>query len=449
MKNPQFNSKYGKLVLSLAIAQACISLPASAMELIPTIEDAIIHNPEYRQQLKAHQAIQAELDGAEGSWLPTIDLAAGIGLEETDKNLISSGKSHTSLTRKETSISLKENLFEGFKTENEIERYQAKMDAAAYSAEASANQIAMDMAEAYINLLKEQELLRLETDNKKTHERILDQITQRSEAGIGNQVEVDQAKARLALANSNQMAARNNYNDALSRFQRVLGRMPDNDLVKPSIEFDFPKTLSEATDIAMMNHPTLRSANADIAEAQAQHRTAKNPYYPKLDLEIEKRWDEDINGIEGTNENFQAMLRLRYNLYNGGKDSANRDRTASEVQQAAEIRNKARRQTIENLRYAWDAKKYVGEQLVYIKKHIKLTYETLAGYRKQFSLGRRSLLDLLNTEDEYNKALRTLVTSESEYMIAEYRIQNGMGTLLDSLQINVKYADVTEDYSDY
>jgi len=445
MNKPVFNTKLLTLVASITIMQAGLMTSATAMELVPTIEDAIIHNPEYRQQLKIHQGAKAELDGAEGSWLPTIDLGAGIGLEETDKE----ANEPTSLTRKEASIRLTENLFEGFRTENEIDRQQAKMDAAAYSAEAAANQIAMDMSEAYINLLKEQELLRLETDNKKTHERILDQITQRSDAGIGNQVEVDQAKARLALASSNQMAAHNNYNDALSRFQRVLGRMPDNDLIKPVLEFKFPATISEATDIAMLNHPTLRSANADIAEAQAQHRSAKSPYYPRLDLEIEKRWDEDINGVEGTNENLQAMLRLKYNLYNGGKDSANRDRTAAEVQQAAEIRNNSRRQTIENLRYAWDAKRYVGEQLVYVKDHIKLTYETLEGYRKQFSLGRRSLLDLLNTEDEYNSALRTLVTSESEHMIAEYRILNGMGVLLDTLQVDVKYATVEDDYSNY
>mgnify|MGYP000085243582 FL=1 len=444
MRHSHVNSKLVKTLVSLAILQASFTNPSYAMELVPTIEDAIIHNPEFREQLKVYQGTQAELDGAEGSWLPTVDIAAGIGLEETDN--VSNGSS-TSLTRKESSIRITENLFEGFKTENEIDRQQAKMDAAAYSAEAKANQIALDMTEAYVNLLKEQELLRLEGDNKKTHERILDQITQRTDAGIGNQVEVDQAKARLALANSNEMAARNNYNDALSRFQRVLGRMPDNDLIKPSVEFQLPATLTEATDIALLNHPTLRSAYADIAAAQAQHRSAKSTYYPRFDIEIEKRWDEDINGIEGKDENLQAMLRMRYNLYNGGKDSANRNRTAAAVQQSAEIRNNARRQTIENLRYAWSAKKYVGEQLVYIKEHIKLTYETLEGYRKQFSIGRRSLLDLLNTEDEYNSALRTLVTSESEYLIAQYRILNGMGTLLDTLQVNVKYAAVESDYS--
>ena len=144
------NSKLVKTLVSLAIIQASFTTPSYAMELVPTIEDAIIHNPEFREQLKVHQGAQAELEGAEGSWLPTVDIAAGIGLEETDKK--STGTS-TSLTRKETSIRVTENLFEGFKTENEIDRQQAKMDAAAYSAEAKANQIALDMTEAYVNLL--------------------------------------------------------------------------------------------------------------------------------------------------------------------------------------------------------------------------------------------------------------------------------------------------------
>lgn len=436
-------TKFAQLIGSLIVAQLTLTTPSYAMELVPTLEDAIVHNPQYREQVKAHQGIAADLNGAEGSWYPTIDLSAGIGLEETNRP----GQNATSLTRKEASISLTENVFEGFRTESEIERQQARMDAAAFISEATANQIALSMSEAYINLVKEQELLRLEEENQKTHERIHDQITQRSEAGIGNQVEVDQAQARLALANSNFMAARNNYEDALGLFQRILGRLPDNDLVKFESEFKFPAALDEATNIALLNHPTLRSSNADIAEALAQHKTAKSPFYPRVDIEIQKTIDENINGSRGINENFQAMLRMDYNLYNGGKDIAERKRTATAVQQAAEIRNNARRQTIENLRYAWNAKQFVGEQLVYIKQHIKLTYETLEGYRKQFSLGRRSLLDLLNTEDEYNSALRSLVTSESEHLIAEFRILNGMGTLMDELKLNVTYAKVETDYS--
>ncbi len=442
------NLRYSKLFLALSgafLLNATLVSSSQAMELVPTVEDAIMNNPEFREQIKIHQGVDAELKGAKGSWYPVIDLGAGIGTEDIQRD---KSNLNTSMTRRETSIRLTENLFEGFGTENEIARQQARLDAAGYSSQSKANQIALDMISAYISLLKEQELSRLSIENKATHERILDQITQRADAGIGNQVEVDQAKARLALANSNLAASKNNYSDALSKFHRILGRMPDSDLIKPTLNFKFPETLEAATDIALQQHPTLRSANASIAEARAQHDAASRFYYPRIDLEIEKTFDDNIGGIEGKNENFQAMLRMRYNLYNGGKDTANRDRTASGIHQSAEIRNNTRRQTIENLRYAWDAKQLVAEQLVYVKEHIKLTYETLEGYRKQFTLGRRSLLDLLNTEDEYISALRTLAQSESDYSIAEYRILNGMGNLIEVLGVDVKYVTVDNDYLD-
>ncbi len=414
-----------------------------AMDLSTTVEDAILHNPEFREQLKIHQAVQADLKGAEGSWYPKIDLNAGIGLEEIDRE----GTPKTSLTRTEASLRLTENIFEGYATVNEISRQSARLDAAGYNAQATANKIAIDMVSAYIELVKQQDSMRLARESKATHERILDQIQQRTEAGIGNQVEVDQAKARLALANSNLISTRNNYIDARSRFQRVLGRMPETQLIKPTMQFYFPESLEEAINIALTEHPTLRSANADIAEARAQHATAAQAYYPRIDLELQKTLDNNINGLEGKNNNLQAMLRLRYNLYNGGKDVAQRDSTASEIQQATEIRNNSRRQTIENLSYAWAANEYLEEQMIYIDQHIQLTYDTLQGYRKQFNLGRRSLLDLLNTENEYISALLTKIETEAELNTAQYRALNAMGVLIPALNININYTVVKKDYS--
>lgn len=426
-----------------------LSSPAQAIELTPTVEDAILHNPELRQKIKAYRAIQAELDGAQGGWYPRIDLSAGIGHEEVysenkNANTVTDTTGDKALTRTESAIRLTQNLFEGFATQNEIKRQRARLEAAAYDVYAKANQIALDMTEAYINLIKERELVKLSEENVLTHQKIFDQITQRREAGIGNQVEVDQAQARLFLAQSNLTAARNNYSDMLARFQRVLGRQPDSALVAPEATIALPQTKDDAINTALLKHPTIQSANANIGEAQAQYDASASNYYPSINLEIEKTYDHNLAGIEGRNEDFQAMLRLRYNLYNGGKDKAERARTASAMHEAVEIRNNSRRQAIENLQYAWGAKQYIGEQLNYIQSHIKLTYDTLVGYRKQFTLGRRTLLDLLNTEDEYISAQRTLVTSQADYRLAQYRILNGMGTLLEQMNIHLDMVNLPD-----
>ncbi|MBO1926456.1 TolC family outer membrane protein [Thiomicrorhabdus sp. 6S2-11] len=431
------NKRLPKLIIALssAIAINGFSTSAQAIELIPTVEDAIMHSPEFRQQVKEKQGVQADLRGAEGGWLPSVDLAAGIGKETVNTD---AGEVWDE-TRREASIRVTQNLFEGFGTQNEIKRQEARLQSSKHTTEAAANKVALDMVSAYMNLLKEQQLLNLAEENRLTHERILDQIIQRSQAGVGNQVEVDQAKARLALANANVTASKNNYQDVLTRFHRVLGRFPDSDLVKPNMDISIPGTLEEAVNTALMQHPTLRSANADIAEARAQYKAANKLMYPRVDIEVSQTYDDNVNLTPGKYEDFQAMLRLRYNLFNGGKDQAIVDRAAADIYQSAEVRNNTRREAIENLRYAWEATNFLGEQLIFQQQQIDSTLETLKGYRQQFSLGRRSLLDLLNTEDEYVRAKIAFITSESDYMIAKYRVLNGMGTLVNSLGITVDY----------
>jgi adhesin transport system outer membrane protein len=423
-----------------------VTSTASASSLPKLIEDAVIHNPEFRQEIKAYRAIESEVREAQSGYYPTVDLNAGIGYEEVDRSDV--GGVDTSggdgLTRKESSINLTQNLFRGFGTQDNVARLKRKLEAQAYQALAMANDIAMKMIQAYIDLLKEQELLTLAQNNLDTHLRILDQIKKRTEAGIGNQVELNQAKARVALAQSSLSAARNNYDDIKAQFRRVLGRNPNDLLTKPTFTTKLPANIQKATKIALNEHPQLKSANADIAEAKMQYKASRSNFYPRFDIEISRSMDENINGIRGREENLQAMLRMRYNLYSGGRDSATRKRTASQYHQAAEIRNNTHRQVIEDLRYAWNANTHISDQLKHVDQHIKMTYETLIGYRKQFSLGRRSLLDLLNTENEYMGALETLITNEADRLKAQYNIVSSMGLLLNQLNINFDFLDVPE-----
>jgi adhesin transport system outer membrane protein len=417
-----------------------------AITINEAIEDAIIHNPEFRQEVKTFRTRQAEVETAEGRYYPTIDLNAGIGYEEVNRPGINN--EGDGLTRRETSIKLTQNLFEGFGTENEVYRQKYRLDSASFTAHAAANTVALKMATAYVNLIREKEILLLAEDNLDTHNSILQQIHKRYKAGISNQVEVDQAKARLALAQSSLGSTQNSYFDAFAKFQRVLGRKPDNALVKPKFTFNLPKTLEQATRTALINHPTLRSANADVADARAQYDSSNQNYYPTIDLEIEKTFDDNLSGVEGRNEYLQAMIRLKYNLYNGGRDSDNKERTVAEYHRSSEIRNNSRRQVIENLRFAWNARDFISEQIEFQNQHIKLTYETLTGYRKQFSLGRRSLLDLLNTESEHISATRTLINSKADLLIAKYRILSSTGNLIDELGIRYTFIAAEGDYQD-
>ncbi|WP_067222445.1 TolC family outer membrane protein [Marinomonas gallaica] len=433
------------LPYSAILASIGMSSFGFSMTLESAVRDAVVNNPEFRTEVKRYHAYQADIRSAKSGYLPSIDLNAGIGYEEVDNQTINN--EGDGLIRKEASLSLTQNLFNGFGDVNEVKRQEYRANAQAFAAVASANDVALEMIESYVDLLKEQEFRQLALENMRTHQQIFEQIVQRNDAGIGDQVEVDQASARLALAESNYSAAQNNYFDAQARFRRVLGRDPDNLLVKPVFLKSLPDNLEDATEFALNEHPTLRTANNDVLETEYQYKAASRFHYPRVDLVVEQTFDHDISGIEGKDHNFQAMLRLSYNLYNGGGDSADKDRTQHEYQEANEVRDNTRRQVIENLRYAWNAKTYVEQQLDYIEQHIKLTYDTLTGYRNQFTLGRRTLLDLLNTENEYYSATQNLISSEYELMKAQYRVMAGMGTLLPSFDLNYDFIDADEQFA--
>jgi len=423
-----------------------VSSNSFAFTINDAIEDAIIHNPEFRKEVKSFRSAQAEVSAAKAGYYPSIDLNAGIGYEEINRPSLNN--EGDGLTRQEGSIKLTQNLFEGFATQDEVYRKKYELDSISFSAHAAANEVALNMAIAYVNLMREKEIKELAEDNLSTHLSILQQINKRYKAGISNQVEVDQASARLALANSSLGSAENSYYDAFAKFQRVLGRKPDNALLKPSFTFNLPATLKQATQSALINHPTLKSANADVAGARAQHDASKSNYYPTLSFEVEKTFDNDLSGAQGRDEYLQAMLRLRYNLYNGGRDADNVDRTVAEYHKASEIRNNSRRQVIENLRFAWNAREYIGKQIEFQNQHIKLTHQTLVGYRKQFNLGRRSLLDLLNTENEHITATKTIINSYADLLNAKYRILSATGNFIDELGINYSFIAAEGDYQD-
>lgn len=431
------NVTYFAFVLALTFSSS-----SHATTLKETIEDAIIHNPEFRAEVKQYRSIQAEVRGAQAGFFPTIDISAGIGYEEVNNQSINN--TGDGLTRQEASIRLTQNIFAGFGTVNEVGRQEFRLDAQGFQAESKANDIALSMTKAYIDLMKEQSLLQLSQESLYTHIKILDQITKRNDAGIGNQIEVDQAQARLALAESNFASSKNNLLDAAAKFRRILGRDPSSDLVKPVFDFKLPESIDTATSIAITDHPTLKASNGDIAEARMQHQASSQNFYPRIDLEIEKTFDNNLSGVIGHNESLQAMLRLNWNLYRGGRDISERNRTASALHEATEIRNNTRRQIIENIHFAWNAKTFTTKQIPFINIHIKMTHDTLTGYRQQFNLGRRSLLDLLNTENEYTSALRTLINSEHELLKSKYRILAGTGHLLNELNIDYSFIDAED-----
>lgn len=417
---------------------------ASAATLQEAVDATVKTNPDVLAAVHERQAVSKEVDQARAGYFPTLDLQVGTGWEMTDNpSTRASGKGEVHLNRDEARLDARQMLFDGMETKNEVERQEARTNSRAFSVFSSAENTGLDAVDAYLNVLRRQNLVELAQTNLEAHQRTHDQIMLRSERGVGRGADMDQSLGRLALAEANLMSEQSNLRDAETSYIRVVGMEPES-LSQPDSPISLiPQTRDEAIATAVDNHPTLRLASFDVDSAKAQHATAKAPFYPDLHLEVGTRADHDIDGQEGKDKDLYAMLRLRYNLVNGGRDTARREETAFLINQAAEIRNNTHRQVEESVRLSWNAWETVKRQMSFRRQHVESSEKSRDAYQQQFSLGQRTLLDLLDSENEVFRARTALVNTQYDEMFAMYRIMNSMGMLLQGLNVELPQAATT------
>ncbi|WP_415903111.1 TolC family outer membrane protein [Neptuniibacter sp. QD29_5] len=428
-----------------------VSTVAYSTSLESVVAEGLSNSPEVQRAINARNAVYQEVRQAKAGYLPSVDLEAGIGYEWTNNTTTRANGDDVELTRGEGRLSLRQMIFDGFATSSEVKRQKARSISADKRVIESAETYALDAARAYIELNRRTVLLQQAKENLFNHVKIYDQIKRRSESGMGALASIQQAEGRLALAEVNTLAAENNLLDAKANYQRVTGLMAPEELVYPEmVNVTIPESLDEATEAALSNHPTLQVAEADTEAAVAQYNAAKRNYYPRVDFEVDRTWNNNLDGVEGVNEDLTAMFRLRYNLYNGGADQARVRQTQHQIEEAKSIQGQSHREVLQSIELSWNAYSILSRQLPFLEQHVASSQETRNSYQKQFNIGQRSLLDLLDTENEVFSSKNDLTNALHDQLAAQYRVVNGMGTLLDTLNLSLpepNLGDVEADQS--
>lgn len=418
-------------LLPLALA---ISLSANGQTLNEAMQSALEVHPEIQAGVNARLAVEEQMKAAKGGYLPQVDLLAGYGREGTDNPSTRNtyGHSYKTLNRGESSLRLQQMLFDGFATSSEVGRQRATVNARAYELLGTSERTALTVAQVYLEVLKRQDMVRLATDNLRSHERIYDQISLRSERGVGRMADLDQAEARLAQARNNLITEQTNLADAQVNYYSVVGSDPSELSIPQGLPGRLPENLQAAREEMLANNPFLSSAESDVQASEQQYQAAKSTFYPRFDAELSQGVDSNIDGVPGHSNEWQAMLRMRYNLFAGGSNKADLQSKSYQVNQAMDIRNNALRVLLEDLGLAWNALENSRQQLPIAQQYVDYSSRVRDSYQKQFGLGERTLLDLLDSENELFTAARRLEEVRFTELFTQYRIKATMGSLLQS-----------------
>lgn len=418
---------------------------AQAQNLSSAMQQALDVHPQIQAGVNSRFSADYQLRAAKGAYLPRMDVLGGYGREGSDNNSTRTGNDHwEAMSRGESSLRLKQMVFDGFATSNEVDRQQATVNSQAYSLLGASERMALEVAQVFMEVLSRRDMVQLAEENLRNHQRIYGQIQLRTARGVGRQVDLDQAEARLAQARNNLITEQTNFADARTRYLSTVGQLPDQ-LERPvGSTAMLPASLIEARTRMLENSPVLRSAESDIVAAEKQYEAAKSSFYPQFDAELSRSADNDLGGQSGHNNQWQAMLRMRFNLFAGGSNKAEVTSRAYQSDQALDARNNVLRVLSEELELAWNAMSNANAQVPVAQQYVDRSTRVRDAYQKQFGIGERTLLDLLDSENELFSAARRLTEVKTLQLFTQYRIKAVMGELLKSQGVVAPLASVVQ-----
>lgn len=429
----------GVACLSFLVALAClpagaqVQAPASALTEKPfTLKEAaqaaVLSNPEVLARWHTIKVAEGERDAAKGGLLPRVDLSAAVGPER--RNDIGQN------SRSSTSLTLNQLLYDGFATRNEVLRLDHAARVRVFEFFETSEAVALEAVRAYFDVIRYRELVRLAEDNFVEHRAVYSQTERRVNAKVARAVDLEQVSGRLALAEANLLTETANLHDTTARFQRLMGRLPSREMpVPPHLTRDIPADAVTAIKQAQSRNGALLAAIENVRASQAALATRSGSYIPRLDARLRREQGKNYTGTLGSSNATAAELVLSWNLFSGFADRARERQFAEQVNVAKDLRDKTCRDIRQTLIIAYNDINKLKEQLEYLVIHETAVGKALVAYRLQFDIGQRTLLDLLDTENELFQARRAVVNATHDLNIAYARTQAGLGTLLRALEL--------------
>jgi len=174
----------------------------------------------------------------------------------------------------------------------------------------------------------------------------------------------------------------------------------------------------------------------NIKSSQYFKKQNQKNYYPKIDLMAQQNLDKNTYGLEDERNRFRAGVVLTYNIYRGGADSENVQKSVSKIYRDIQVKNQMKRELLEELELSWTAYKMRTQSLDELHKYKSFSEETLTLYEEEYDIGRRNLLDLLSTQNDFINAKAQIIKANYEALLAKYRILNTMGILVNAVMGN-------------
>jgi adhesin transport system outer membrane protein len=423
---------------------------AEVFSISDALRQAMQTNPGVGEASANRRATESELRQTQSTLLPQVRLEANYGPEKFDQNYngtppvvgLTPGVTGAGPWRNgsQESMVVRQLLFDGFASIHDVWRQTARVNAAASRVKERTELIALDAAEAYVDVVRYMRLVGLSEQNVANHEKIFGNVNSRFSGGRAGEGDLEQSRERVENAKAALAEFRRSLDDARAKYRKVVGLEPIN-VRFPGPLRGMPGSRDESLAVALRFNSTIAAAQSDVDAAKHAFRVTDGAFVPKFYLEARAtHYDNTFPYVAATglpsvtHEDYSGKVVMSWDIFRGGQDVWNRSEKAERFTEATMRHARLQRDAYESIDKAWNGRTDTLTRIAALTRQLEADRKTIAAFQKEYELGQRSLIDLLNAQNQYFNAAVSLTSARGVLVFADYQLLAAMGTLMEYLK---------------
>lgn len=429
-ENPLFSRKFRRMLSAVLVAAglaAFLPVNAAAETLEEALTAAYRNNPALLAARAKLRAVDEGVNQALSGWRPTLSMSGSVGVEAERSNSTSADRGQHR-DQKSMTVKLGQSLYKGGRTlaatkvaENEVRAERARL-------KRTEQKVLLKAVTAYMDVVRDQAVLKLNISNEQVLRRQLQATRDRFKVGEITRTDVYQAEARLAGSIADRIKSEGNLEISRAAYRNVVGRAP-GELSRPGKKSDLPTAKKEAVEAALKSNWNLLAADFDARAGRDKVDEIKGELLPRLDLSGSASRSLNAVGENYNSNSYKTSLTLTVPLYQSGSVYS---RLREARQKVAELRrntDQARRDAVEAATGTWEKLQVTRARINSFESQVEAAKVALEGVQREASVGSRTVLDVLNAEQELLNARVSIVGAQRDEVVAVFDLMGAMGRL--------------------
>jgi len=414
-----------------AFAPVILSDGSVAETLASAVQDALEQNPEIQIAKAQWDDARFGVQESRAALLPSLEVQAARGHERTAPE----AGDQSDHSRSELSLLVRQNVYDFGATRGAVRSADRVAASAEWAFRAQVDSVALDIAEAFLQVLEQNSIVTLAEQNLAAHDRILETVQTQQEFGLVTGADVSRVDARLNAARADLLDQRSALEQARENYRRLLNREP-GPLAEPGrVEGLIPPTADDAVALLDESNPQVLQARLLLASLDEQREATRAGYLPRFDLELTASTRDNAGGEVGRSDESRAMINMRLPLFDGGAREAAIGRVSARIRQAEFEVERAQRDAEQAVRNDYSALSSAWEKVDAIEDEVAAAERLVELYDEQFRQGTRSVFDLLDGQSTLYQAQVRRESNRTEMRISGYRVLRTLGSLFAAITL--------------